>query len=83
MKLFSIRDNKVGCYHLPRPYKHEAEAIRGIQMETQNEDSMLKKFPNDYSLFLIGSWDETTGLVNSFDAPHHIGIVSDLAPIQK
>lgn len=39
------------------------EAIRSFRQECQNRESPINKNPTDYELYVLGSYDETTGKI--------------------
>lgn len=79
MKLFTIRDGKAEHYFTPQVFRNRGDAIRALQIQVKNPESMLSKFPLDYSLHEIGEWDELTGMVQPYQTIQTIGIVADLA----
>lgn len=81
MKLFTIRDGKGQHYFTPQVFRNKGDAIRALQIQVKNPESMLSKFPLDYSLHEIGEWDELTGQIIPYSSMENIGIVADLAQI--
>lgn len=70
--LFCIYDSKIPVYEELLALRSKAEAIRMFETTVQTKDNRLNKYPSDYSMFLIGEWDEETGLITSYPAPQHI-----------
>ena len=64
----SIYDNKGEFFMTPHFFKSSADFIRNIQVEAKNPQSMLNKFPADYELHIIGSYDEMTKYAGSIFA---------------
>lgn len=84
MDLFSLRDSKGDVFHSPTCYRTVGEAIRAVQCLAENKDSMVGKFPDDFALFRIGSFDEKTGVCEPFKQPENIGgTVSGLLVVKK
>lgn len=77
----SIFDTKSGIYSPPYLFRSAADFIRTIQSEAKNPNSMLHKFPGDYTLCVIGNWDEKSGIVDN-DAFQRLGSVLDLCPLE-
>lgn len=72
LKAFSIRDAKGEVFHPPF-YKHtHGEAERDFHQTTKDEKSMVNKYPEDYDLYFLGTYDDQTGLFKSLDTPQHI-----------
>lgn len=67
MKLFSVHDNKAKYYLTPFFMKTTAEAIRGFSEVCQDDKSQFNKYPNDFTLVEMGTYDETTGKTNLYD----------------
>lgn len=59
--LFSIRDNATETYTQVMFMTARGEAMRMFKNACQDENSMLNKNPEDFDLYLIGTWDEQTG----------------------
>jgi hypothetical protein len=58
MKVFSVYDSKVEAYQQPFFMPTEGAAIRLMQQTLEEKNSMLSKFPADYTLHVIGEWDD-------------------------
>lgn len=57
----SVYDAKAEVYGQPMFLRTNGEAIRSFVQEVNREESMLHAHPEDYTLFLIGHYDEETG----------------------
>lgn len=65
MKLFTVHDKKAEAFLAPFVAKSVGDAARMFETECKNNDSMFSKFPSDFTLISLGSWDERTGLILS------------------
>lgn len=63
LQLYTIFDKKASVYSAPQFYKHVAEATRAIQMHLEEGKGTLARFPADHALYLVGSFDESSGLL--------------------
>lgn len=63
IQLYSLFDKKAGSYSKPFFVAHIAEAMRSVQMALEDGKSMFAKFPADYALYLMGTFDESTGFL--------------------
>jgi len=64
MKVFAIRDRKSDTFHAPFFQPNDEVAVRAIAAHMRSEpNSMISLYPDDYELFHIGNWDETSGLL--------------------
>lgn len=60
-QFFSIFDKKAATYMRPFLCKHVSEATRSIQMAIEEKNSPISKWPADFVLYLVGSFDSSTG----------------------
>lgn len=65
MKLFivAIRDIKTNLFGQPIPVRALGEAIRSFEDQCggRGNDNMLKNHPEDFELYQLATYDETTG----------------------
>lgn len=74
MKVYSVYDSKGEFFDKPFIQRNAAEALRGFETAINSDhDSLLKRFPGDYTLFEIGSWDDTKGVINMHTAHANLG----------
>lgn len=59
--------------------KTTADFVRSVQVEAKNPQSMLHKFPSDYELCVLGSWNENEGITSA--EVKRLGSVLDLCPL--
>ena len=69
MKMFSIYDHKAKAYGLPFYQRQSGEAIRSFSDLANDEKSNVCKHPEDYTLFLLGDFDESTGVMELEKTP--------------
>jgi hypothetical protein len=60
-KIFSIYDVKGQSYQIFNITTTKGESVRSFGDEIQNKNSIISKHPEDYSLFLIGEYDDQKG----------------------
>lgn len=60
MFLCSVFDSKVGMYNAPMAIRSLGEAIRSFSDAVAN-DGPIKNHKADYSLWVLGSYDDNTG----------------------
>lgn len=63
MKLYvySVFDSKSRCYSNPFYMANDGMAIRAFTDNVNNKESTSHHHPEDYSLYLLGDYDDTTG----------------------
>ena len=76
--MYTIYDSKAEIYTPPMHFRNDAEALRQLGQEANNPDSKLNKFAEDYSLFLLGEWDEDTAEFEIRESPKCIAKFHEL-----
>lgn len=66
LQVYSVFDIKAGNYATPFFMLRDQMAIRAISDATNNPKSTLNLHPGDYSLFHIGSYDDSSAELVSF-----------------
>lgn len=59
--MFSVWDSKSGLYGQPYFAQREEVAVRHFAAALSDPESMLGKFPEDFTLFHIGHFNEESG----------------------
>ncbi len=72
-KLISIYDSKSMAYDHPRHFRTRGEFIRAFQEALKNPETTYSKYPEDFTAFEIGEWDEHTGTITMYEAKQVIG----------
>lgn len=70
--MFSIRDTKAGVFHRPFYKNNQAEAERDFATGANDKKSTMFLYPEDFDLYLVGSYDENTGTGTFLETPQHI-----------
>nr|QJB19114.1 MAG: nonstructural protein [Microvirus sp.] len=60
LKVFSTYDHQARIYSQPFFSPQTGSALRAFTQECNNPDSQFSKFPSDYELFELGTWDDNT-----------------------
>lgn len=63
MNIYSIFDKKAVSYMAPFYFPQKGQAIRALEDSVNDSQSMLNKHPEDYSLFELGTFDDTNGII--------------------
>lgn len=61
IQYYSIFDKKTVSFERPFPVKHVAEALRAVQAVLEDPKHPVTKHAADYALYMVGSFDGTTG----------------------
>lgn len=69
-QMFAVRDNKLEAYGQPFLAKNQSHAVRLIgELVNKDLENNFHKYPQDFTLFAIGEYDDSTGLCQSEDTP--------------
>lgn len=69
-KMFSIRDIKGEIFHPPFFKPSHGEAERVFLELQKDEKSTISKYPEDFSLWYLGTYDDQTGLMEAKQPSH-------------
>lgn len=82
-KMFAIYDSKSKAHLLPFFATETAVAQRHFQTAANDRDSMFFKYPEDYTLFHVGHFDDATGRVEPIDRPENLGLAAQYKQTQE
>lgn len=73
--LCAIKDSKSDTYTPPSCFRHSGQAIRAfidnIKQPMQDQVSQLmSRYPNDYDLYELGTYDDETATFTTHDKPN-------------
>lgn len=75
--VFSVLDSKVGSYAQPWFSPTIASGIRAFTEAATDPASMLAKHPGDFTLYLLGTFDDETGVFQG-DKPTALGTAASM-----
>lgn len=70
--VYSVRDSKSETFSNPVYFKTHGEAERAFSLQATNKETLMGQFPEDYDLYHLGTFLDTTGQIEAFDTPNHI-----------
>lgn len=79
-KIFAVYDNKAEAFMQPFFAETVGLALRAFQQNTENPDSVLYKYPNDFVLYEIGTFDDITGSLNNYEQNKNLGMAIEYHP---
>ncbi|WNK12599.1 MAG: nonstructural protein [Microvirus sp.] len=83
LKIISLFDSAVESFGRPIFVRHPGEALRSLSDQVNASDNNdLARHPQDYSLHLIGEFDEETGELTPCD-PERLARAQDLKKAQS
>lgn len=77
MEIYTLHDTKTGGWRVPFFCHFEAEAVRQVVQAVSDDRTELHRFPSDFILYRIGTYDEATGVVSAA-SPVNLGASSSL-----
>jgi hypothetical protein len=83
LQMFAIKDDKVDSFNTPFTVPHETHAIRNVKSMLIHEHNSITEYPEDFSLYHIGCFDDTTGRILPNDTPVHIVNLKTLLPAEE
>lgn len=72
LKAYSVRDSKTELFHLPFFTQTHGDAERSFSATVNNPQTTINQFPEDFDLWHIGEYDQTTGIMVPLKTPTHI-----------
>lgn len=76
--VFCVYDVKAEVFGMPIFQRTKGEALRTFETEVNRPESMLNKHPEDYSLFLVGTYNQETGELVA-QVPLSLGLAMEYA----
>lgn len=74
VEMFSVYDSKAQRWTEPWPAPTVAVAMRRFRHTVNQEGNDLSMFPEDYTLFHVGTFDQEEGVLVPLQAPAALGV---------
>lgn len=74
--LFVVFDVKSSVYCPPLPFRHKGDAIRWFTERANDKNNNIGKYPNDFILYEIGTFDDVACVLN-MEVLKPLGIASE------
>lgn len=71
-KIYSIRDAKGEVFNSPFYKKTHGEAERDFKTLVNDDKSVVNKYPDDFDLYYLGTYEDVSGKLIALDTPQHI-----------
>lgn len=78
LRIYSIFDLKSEEFSPPFFQKNDRLAMRTISETAKGPQSLLNSYPEDFMLYRIGEFDQSSGMITCDNRPHMIMSVKDL-----
>lgn len=82
---YAVYDSKAKCFANPFFMVNDATAVRALAAAANDPSTEVCRFPEDFTLFLLGSFDDSTGVVTPLPQAKSLGMAANWkdAPIPK
>lgn len=67
--VLTVRDQAAGTYKRPFCEDSVGLAMRGMQTAIDDENSQIAKFPEDFEMYYLGTYNQATGLHDLLQIP--------------
>lgn len=78
LSAYSIYDVKAAIFHPPFFVTNNAVAERTFSNVALDPGTSVGQHPEDYILFRVGTWDDSTGRIESVIPPEHVTSAAQL-----
>lgn len=79
-KLYAIYDVKTQVFFPPMGFHNDAHACREMRAWYAKPGSMVSQYPEDFDLYEVGTWDDSTALLVALVPSVLVAKGSALAP---
>lgn len=77
MSVYAVLDVKANAFVSPHFHKSHGQAIRDFSAAVRGGKSMLSNYPDDFSLYHLGYFDEVSGLLEDVTPPVFLSRASE------
>lgn len=77
LKVFSVFDEKAQVFGQPFFLPHNGIALRSFSDLVQDSQTSINRHPEDFKLYLIGSYDDNSGSLNPVAQPEFLANATD------
>lgn len=74
-KVFGIYDSKTQAYLPPFMMQHIGDAERALIEHVNDPQHNFSKWAEDFTLFELGTWNNSTGKYDLYEAPKSISVL--------
>lgn len=74
MKVLTVYDSKAEIYMPPFYQRTTAEGLRAFEQVSNDPESNINRYPEDFTLFEIGEWDDDKGTIVMYEAKKALGV---------
>lgn len=82
MELFVVKDEKAGVFMTPFFVAGIVQACRMVAQAATNPDTVLAKYPSDFSLWRLASFNQHTAQLEDQNLVHVVNVIDLAAEIK-
>lgn len=72
--VYTVYDSKAEAYLQPFYFSAKGQAIRAFTDMANDQNHQFYKHPEDYTLFELGSWEDSTASFHVLATPNSMGL---------
>jgi len=77
VKLYSLYDAKAQLFGAPNLFQNDATAVRAMYSFAQQSGTTVHDYPDDFSVFCLGTFDDGSGHIAS-ETPRFLATIASL-----
>lgn len=74
LKIYSVYDSKAEAYIPPMFYQSKGQALRQFSEVANDKTHQIGKYPEDFTLFEIGEFNDSNCKFTLYDTPYSLGL---------
>lgn len=78
LKVFAVYDEKAEIFAQPFFMANKGTALRAMSNVFAKPEHEFTKFPQDYTIYELGEYDDSNGRMLPYDKPQHVCRLSEL-----
>lgn len=73
-KVYTVYDSKAEAYLFPISYQSKGQAVRAFSEAANDKNSNIGKYPEDFTMFELGEFDDVDCSFKFHKAPVAVGV---------
>lgn len=73
-KIYTVYDSKLEAYMQPFFMQSKGQAVRAFTDSVNDQTTQFNKHPEDFTLFELGEYDDSTGKFTNLHTPNSLGV---------
>lgn len=79
LHIYAIRDAQAAAFMTPFFLTTQGQALRAFSDLANNQNHLVSKHPDDFKLYHLADWDDSTGIFELLDDQAYLATASDFA----